>query len=363
MRDTHRIMKTAANRMAGLPRWRWKTATSKKNPYYRWARNIEHGLPNEAANEAIQSVRESFESWRNRGYDGERPQFKKGNRVVFRDRHPKYKVINDRYYVSLPFAAGRGQRELLPIKDGNYSRAFIDDFLSGDLKQGRCELIRQNGRYELHQTHSTEIDVEKDPDVLVGVDVGLINIAVAAAVDADTGEKLGAKLWSGAEAADRRKRFYEAKRRSQSEKKYERLDDRERRFVENQCHLVSKEVVEWGKQFGSIKIVMEDLTDIRDTFIKRKREYAKPLRRSLHSWPFRKTQDMIDYKALNEGFDTDYINPQNTSTTCNECGYYEEDNRNGVWFICLNPECSYMVNADVNAAYNHVKVDQGNFPR
>ena len=50
-----------------------------------------------------------------------------------------------------------------------------------------------------------------------------------------------------------------------------------------------------------LKVVIEDLTDIRETFIKREKEHTPEERRVLHSWPFRKLQGMIEYKAREAG--------------------------------------------------------------
>ena len=352
LEDASRITTEAANRMPGVPRERWGSATSKGNTWYKWAKEMDHDLSNKTAIENIQRVREAFRGWQSDGYDGKKPAFGESDRCTFYYEQPKYKVYNDQYYLSLPFAAGRGQRELLPIQDGEYIREFVDGILEGEYSKTRSELLRRDDRYEFHQGIRREVEVLANPETRIGVDVGLTNIAAVGAVDGD-GEKHGAHVWSGGEAAEYRERFYQAKKRTQEDAKYEAIRDEEHRYVEQVCHTISREVIDWTLEHDRPEVVMEDLTDIRETFIKREKEHTPEERRVLHSWPFRKLQSMIEYKAREAGIPVEYLTPEETRYTsqeCNECGHTGEDNREGVHFECL--ECGYTLNADINAAFN-----------
>lgn len=345
------IRAETARRLPSIPRQYWATARPANSTYYEWAKSMDSHLANPIVHENIQSVRETFRSWQSDGYDGAKPEtelFANAGACSITYDKPRYKKHGDSYYVSIPMAAGRGERELLPLRDGDYLREYAEQIIAGELDKSRAELIQTDQGFRLHQGVRTEVDVIADPQTMVGVDVGLTNLAAVGATQG--GDKVGAELWSGQETAEMRRRFSERRKLAQTEKRFENLRHEESKFVEHVCHTVSREIVDWALNCHRPKIVMEDLTDIRDTFIKREREHSPADRRVLHSWAFDKLQTMIEYKAQEAGVPTAYINPKNTSRECNECGHTSEDNRSGVYFACQN--CNYQVNADVNAAFN-----------
>jgi len=351
--SAERVRAEAARRMPSIPKRYWATAKPKNSTYYDWAKEMDSHLSNKDIHENVQSVRETFRSWQSDGYDGQKPDtglFENAGACSFYYGKPKYKRHDGAYYVSLPLAAGRGERELLPLRDGAYLREYANQIRAGDLKKGRAELMRDSGGdgYALHQVVRTDVNVIANPKTSVGVDVNLTNLAAVGAIR--DGEKVGAKLWSGAEAAEMRERFNQKREQAQREQRYEDLREQESRYVENVCHTISREIIEWALQQGRPEIVLEDLTDIRDTFIRRKREHTADERRALHSWPFKKLQTMIEYKALEEGIPARNINPAHTSQICNDCGNEGSTTREGVYFSCQS--CGYQVNADVNAAFN-----------
>jgi IS605 OrfB family transposase len=334
--------------MAGIPKAQWATAQPGDSTWYAWAKAMDHGLSNKTAHENIQRVREAFRSWQSKGYDGERPTFDTDGRCTFDHEQPRYKEHDGSLYLSLPFAAGRGERELLPLPDSPYVSERVGHIQSGEWSNGRGELLRRGDRYEFHQTVAYDVEVLATPKTSVGVDVGLTNIAVAGAVR--DGSRVGAELWSGAEMAEMRQRFNDRRASAQREQRVEAIKDEERRYVNHVCHEISREVVEWAAEQRRPEIVLEDLTDIRETFIRRQREHTPDERRALHSWPFRQLQDYIEYKATEAGIPVRYIDPRDTSRTCAACGHTASENRQQIHFECV--ECGYQVNADVNAAFN-----------
>lgn len=349
MEEAGRIVSETSDRMASVPKRYWGTAQPKNSVWYAWAKELDSFLSNKDIHENIQRVRETYASYQGSGYEGEEPNIREDGIISFYYEKPKYKTDGESYYVTLPFAAGRGEREVLPIRDGDYLREFVDKILDGELQKGRAELISDGDEYKLHQVIREDIEAIARPKVVVGVDMGLVNIATAGAYHRTSGEKLGAELWSGAEAADRRDRFYQARKSAQEEGRKEHIRDVEHRYIEHVCHNIAREVVEWAATFDRPKIAAEDLTHIRDDFIRREREYTDDMKRALHSWQFRKLQDMIGYKAAEEGIPFEKVDPNLTSQICNECES-EETHRERANFECN--ECGYQVNADVNGAFN-----------
>jgi transposase len=91
---------------------------------------------------------------------------------------------------------------------------------------------------------------------------------------------------------------------------------------------------------------VEDLTGIRDSFHK-----SKELNRRFHSLPFKRLQEIIEYKALLEGIGVVYLEKKlvkNTSRTCHRCGHVAQVK--GREFRC--PKCGLIYNRDLNACVN-----------
>jgi putative transposase len=92
---------------------------------------------------------------------------------------------------------------------------------------------------------------------------------------------------------------------------------------------------------------MEDLTGIRDSFDK-----SKELNKRFHSLPFRKLQEIVEYKALLEGIEVRYLpkkEVRNTSRTCHRCGHVAQI---GVGRIYKCPKCGMEYDRDLNACIN-----------
>lgn len=64
--------------------------------------------------------------------------------------------------------------------------------------------------------------------------------------------------------------------------------------------------------------------------------------------------DMITYKAESAGGSVVFVNPANTSRTCNSCGHVDANSRHGEDFACTC--CGYEAHADINAARNILRL-------
>lgn len=130
----------------------------------------------------------------------------------------------------------------------------------------------------------------------------------------------------------------------------ERLRAAERNWVHTQNHIFSREVVNFAVQTHAATIHMEDLSGFgkdNDGNADEKKEFV------LRNWSYYELQQMIDYKAKIYGIKVEKIRPAYTSKTCSCCG--QLGFREGVTFICENPECKQYgekMHADYNAARN-----------
>lgn len=130
----------------------------------------------------------------------------------------------------------------------------------------------------------------------------------------------------------------------------ERLRDAERNWVHTQNHLFSLKVVNFAVQTHAATIHLEDLSGFGkddDGNADERKEFV------LRNWSYHELQTMIAYKAAKYGIKVEKIRPAYTSQTCSWCG--QRGFRQGVTFICENPECKKCgekENADYNAARN-----------
>lgn len=121
--------------------------------------------------------------------------------------------------------------------------------------------------------------------------------------------------------------------------KLKKLAGRERRFVSDTNHRLSKVIAESDFKVFAI----ENLEKI-------KQNKGKRFNRRLGNWSFRQFEAFLSYKTEALGKRVIRVNPRYTSQNCSKCGHCEKANRNISKFKCKN--CKFELNADLNAARN-----------
>ena len=218
---------------------------------------------------------------------------------------------------------------------------------SGKRKESNLVLHRGYGKrpdfWELHITVENEVQPVsplelQTKEVMMGVDVGENNMAAAS-----TG-----KLWKAGKLKHNRDRKQSLRTRLQrngsrsARQPLRKASRRERRHVAHVNHVVSREIVNEAKSKNKKLIILEDLTHIRDRIKAKLRVRAR-----LHRWPFRELQQMIVYKAVQEGMEVMFVDPHYTSQTCAHCGKIGVRKKHR--FQC---SCGYRAHADLNASRN-----------
>jgi len=201
-----------------------------------------------------------------------------------------------------------------------------------------AQLVIRRHRISLHvQVQILDFPKKKKTSAsFLGIDAGIVNTAVCSDNTFYNSKRLRAV----------KGRYQHLKRRLQhlgtrsAKRKLQRLSGRERRFVLDTNHCISKSIV--SKPYDAF--VMERLTYIR------RRGMGRKFNRRLGSWSFSKLQYFIEYKAEHLGKSVICINPFHTSQACSRCGYSERDNRKGSTFKCRR--CGFTLHADLNAARN-----------
>ena len=217
-----------------------------------------------------------------------------------------------------------------------------------DWKIGTAEALFNNGTPELHiSITNEEQSVRKTEycETVIGVDVNEDNVGLTALTPDGVADTL---VFEFPEVKYERHRHLTMRKRIQkAEKKsaFSALRGREKSFVRDTLHKVSRYIVDWCTQFENPCIVFEDLTEMRENI-----DYGTRMNRRLHHLPFRTLQFYTSYKSAFEGIPTDWVNPEYTSQRCPLCGYTDRANRRKRRFKC--ERCSQQDHADRAASVN-----------
>ena len=185
-----------------------------------------------------------------------------------------------------------------------------------------------------------EVPIGNNP---IGIDRGINNLAVTS-----NGLK-----FSGKQAIHIRKHYSNLRAKLQSKgtegakKLLKRLSGKERRWMTNLNHTISRRIVD-SCQPGDV-LVLEELKHIRKRI-----RVARKQRLIQHSWAFGQLGDFVNYKALERGIPVDHINPRYTSQKCPRCNHIDKANRVKHRFSCKS--CGYTGHSDQIASFNIAEV-------
>ena len=260
-------------------------------------------------------------------------QFKPTGAIVYDQRNLSFNGLETASILTL------NGRVKIPMVFGKYHQGLI----AGNRVRGQADLVLVDGVFYLMLC----VDVPEDPTRFtgdfLGVDLGIVNIAVDSSGQAFSG--------SGVNAV--RNRYFKLRQKLQGKgtKSAKRLlkkrSKKERRFASNTNHVISKKIVERAKALN-VGIALEDLTGIRQ---RAEKTVGKQQRRAHSSWAFHQLRQYIDYKARIAGVELVFVDPRNTSRECPICGHVAKENRkNRDEFRCC--ACGYAAPADNVAATN-----------
>jgi IS605 OrfB family transposase len=292
---------------------------------------------------AIAKVSEAYKRDRSK-----QPHFRPHGAMVYDQRILSFPRIDRASLLTLD---GRVE---VPFRFGAYAEGMLTR------TRGQADLLYRNNTFFLAIT--TDIPEPPPPtetDDFIGVDLGIIQLATTSDgefLNYSAGPKHRQKHAHVNQVRARFSRF-RAKLQKKGTKSAKRLlrrrSGREKRFVKDVNHCLSKAIVQTAK--GTARgIALEDLQGIRERATRSKRAQrtvTKRQRRVLHTWSFFQMRAFITYKALLSGVRVVYVNPAYTSQTCSACGHCERANRHSQSkFLCMS--CGFSAHADVNAAVN-----------
>ncbi|MEM3192220.1 MAG: transposase [Candidatus Parvarchaeota archaeon] len=207
--------------------------------------------------------------------------------------------------------------------------------------RGQCDLVRKNGSFYLMVAVEVPEEPAIEPKAIIGVDMGIENIAVDSTGKYYSGDKIKEVR---EHYADLRSRFQSVGTKS-AKRHLKKLSGRESRFVKNINHVISKEIVQKAKGTSSA-IAIEDLRGIRmRTTVRRGNRYIH------NSWAFHQLRTFIEYKARELGVPIIVVDPRNTSMECPKCHAISKSNRpERSHFKCVS--CGFEGEADFVASLN-----------
>ena len=283
---------------------------------------------------AIAKVAEAYKRDREK-----RPVFRAHGAMTYDERILSFPYVDRASVLTL-----EGRIEL-PFRFGDYQEARLDRI------RGQADLLYRNGTFFLACTMDAPEPNPNEASEFLGVDLGIINIAATSDGEIiNHGQGIIHAHINTVRARFSRMRAKLQKKGTRSAKRLlKKRSGRERRFVRNVNHCISKSLVSTAKG-TSRGIALEDLNGIRER-INAKRTVAKRQRRVLHTWAFYQLRAFISYKAQMAGVRLVLVNPAYTTQTCSHCGHCDKANRRTqAQFVCV--ACGHACHADLNAAEN-----------
>ena len=223
------------------------------------------------------------------------------------------------------------------IKATFYTPSHYREYLSWIIKSSTISYDRRRKVFYLHISleHSDPAKVA-NLEVL-GIDRGIVNIAVCS----------DNRFFNSKKIKNRRARYAYLRKELQSKgtqsarQKLKRLSGRERRFVTDVNHCISKQIV--NSEYTVF--AFEDLSKIR---VQKRR--GKEFDRKLNNWSFYQLEQFLGYKAEALGKHVLLVDARYTSQKCSNCGHTYKGNREGSAFRCR--KCGFELHADLNASRN-----------
>jgi len=332
--ETMHHFNEACNRIASVA-YKLRTANKmklQKHVYYETRKLF--GLSAQMAIRAIAKVCEAYKRDKSK-----KPTFKPHGAMVYDQRILSWKRLESASILTL-----KG-RILVPIRIGEYQKVRMDRV------RGQADLILRKRRFYLAVVVDAPEANEYDPVGALGVDLGIINLAV----DSDGTTYKGQDVDNVMYRVDRIKAKLQACGSKSAKRHLKHLSGREARHRRNVNHIISKRLVATAKDTGRA-IALENLKGIRS-----QTTVQKAQRRRHNSWNYYQLRSFIDYKAKVAGVPVLYVNPRGTSHTCPRCGLQTKQNRpTRERFECVR--CGLAGPADYIAALNIAARGQVNSP-
>ncbi len=292
------------------------------------SKDIQANLPSAVKNQAIQDAKSVFR------------KYKKTNRLSILKKpvciwnNQNYK-INDSF-ISFPVCInGKSKRIQVKAILTEYQRQQLQN------KLGTLRITKKSGKWIAQVAIDVNEQQTQNTHVIMGVDLGLKIPAVAVTNNGKI------RFFGNGRQNKYIRRKYKVLRqqlgKAKQLKKIKQIGDKEQRWMKDQDHKISRQIVNFAKEHHVSVIRLEKLTNIRNTArTSRKNE------KNLHTWSFYRLSKYIEYKANLECIKVEYVNPKYTSQKCPKCQTLNKANDRK--YVCKC--CGYTTHRDQVGAFN-----------
>ncbi|MFS1516095.1 RNA-guided endonuclease TnpB family protein [Bacillus sp. SCS-151] len=270
---------------------------------------------------------------------------KEGNQYII-----TFSLIGNEYKKQLD--RKNGSFELLVKVADNSQKTIINRVIDGSYKLSASQIVfKKNKWYFILSYQFEKIETRLPKDNIMGVDLGIVNpVYMAFNSSLERYHMKGGEIERFRNQVEKRKKelLNQGKYSGEGRKGHGRktrtkpvnnINNKIARFRDTCNHKYSRYVVDMAKKHRCGVIQMEDLSFVDSESI------------FLRNWSYYDLQEKIENKAVEEGIEVVYINPDYTSQRCSKCGKIDKQNRpNQSTFECQS--CNFKTNADFNAARN-----------
>lgn len=228
-------------------------------------------------------------------------------------RKPSYFVNNQNYAigdetVAFPILVdGKTKKTVFPAIVTDRDRQLLKG-----AKLGLLRLVEKSGKWYTQISIETPDSEPVQSGATMGVDLGL---KVPAVVATSNGK---IRFFGNGRQNKYIRRHYGSRRRRLGKLKklsaIRKLGNKEQRWMTDQNHKISRQIVNFAVQHGISVIKLERLKNIRNA-ARTSRKNAK----NLHNWSFYQLQTFIQYKANMAGIQVMEVSPAYTSQACPNC--------------------------------------------
>ncbi len=243
---------------------------------------------------------------------------------------------------SVAFSIVRGVKKRIPLaihQSGHINT--LDKIIANEAKKGSLKLWKsKRGIWYVLLSVSMEVPDPEPVKNWIGVDRGQNQIAVASLPN-----RFG-KFWNGRQIKHLRRRYQKLRKQLQKANKrkvIKRLESSERRIITYINHCISKELVQFAKDYD-MGLRFEDLSNIRQTS-KQSKKTRSDSGNSRHTWSYFQLETLTRYKAIKNGVPFELVPAPYTSKSDHRNGVIGK--RNGHWFRGFD---GYQCNSDWNAS-------------
>lgn len=242
-----------------------------------------------------------------------------------------------KYGIKMPFIFdGKSKKIEISATISEYERSLLNNAS----KVGTLRITKKGHKYiaqiaiEISEPINTSVKT-------MGVDLGIKIPAVCCTDDTEV------KFVGNGRMNKYVRRYHNSRRKELGKAKkinaLKKSNDKEQRWMKDQDHKISREIIDFAIQKNVGIIRLEKLANIR----KQTRKSRKN-NHSLSNWSFYRLSSYIEYKANLVGIKVEYVSPAYTSQRCPNCGYinHAKDRK----YDCSN--CQYIGHRDIVGAKN-----------